>query len=124
MTSVITTPVADIPADAGTTSLGISKVVWWAVFVADSVVMSHWLSHFKAFTLQPALSTGIPLLVFSVAFLAGTLVLVYDGYAKEWGKGTIRNTIPWFESMVRWQLLRATSVSSLSVSSSSVETTV
>ncbi len=124
MTSVATTPVIDSSVDAGAAALGISKVVWWAVFVADSVVMSHCLNHFKLFTLQPAVSTGIPLLLFSAAFLVGTFVLVYDGYAKEWGKGTIRNTIPWFETLVRWQLLRATSVSSSSVSSSSVETTV
>ena len=119
-------PVVNSP----TPTLGIPRWVWWAVFVLDSVLMSHWLQAFKVFTVTPSVNTSIPLIFFSACFLAATSLLVYDGYAKEWGKGTIRNTIPWFESVVRWQLMRqpsethATSSSVASVSLSSVETTV
>ena len=115
--------------DSSAPILGIPRLAWWAVFVADSVLMSHWLQHFKVFTLHPGTAAGVPLAGFTVAFVLATLVLVYDGYAKEWGKGTIRNTIPWFESVVRWQLMRHSSAAPsvqppTSVSLSSVETTV
>ncbi|MDH4380046.1 MAG: hypothetical protein QE263_09105 [Vampirovibrionales bacterium] len=125
MTSVPTTSAGD----THTASLGISKVVWWAVFIADSLLMSHWLQQFKLFTLTPGMGSGLSLAGFSVAFILATSVLVYDGYAKEWGKGTIRNTIPWFESVVRWQLMRHSlaappQAAPTSVSLSSMETTV
>ncbi|MFN8614893.1 MAG: hypothetical protein U0003_03140 [Vampirovibrionales bacterium] len=83
--------------------LGLSKGVWWAVFLLDTVGLSQWLQAFKVFTLTPSFSSTAGVVAYTVWVVVATAALIYDGYAKEWCKGTIRNAVPWLERLIVWQ---------------------
>ncbi|MCE3235323.1 MAG: hypothetical protein K0Q50_1503 [Vampirovibrio sp.] len=83
----------------------LSRPMWWIFFLMASYIMSLWFQTFKAFTMVPSLPNGLVLL--AVMFLLGQvlMVLIYDSYVQEKGRGRIQKPIRLFEWMLEKRFL-------------------
>jgi hypothetical protein len=91
-----------------------NPVLWWALFLSATWLMSVWFKAFGAFTHSPTAGPFLGLLGMTLLLAANLLILVYDSYAKEKRKGAVKNTIRLFEWMYRKQYPSEPSSSSTS----------
>jgi hypothetical protein len=86
------------PAKKPTTSKGpFAKPLWWSFFLSATILMSLWFRTFKAFTLHPTMATGSLWLLVMLFLLLNIVILAYDSYLNEKGKGNIHKPVRLFE---------------------------
>jgi hypothetical protein len=92
------------PEQSVTTRL-LPKPLWWALFLVATYLMSLWFQTFKTFTLTPILSTGFAWLLVMGLLTVVIMILAYDSYVQEKGKGRIEKPARLFEWMIARRVL-------------------
>jgi hypothetical protein len=75
----------------------LNRGLWWMVFGIATFALSIAFQTFRVFTLTPTLDTGLKLVAAVLLLIAVLLVLLYDSYVKEKGKGNIHHPFKLFE---------------------------
>jgi hypothetical protein len=83
----------------------LNRVMWWMLFLVATYVMSLWFQTFKAFTLVPSLTNGLIWLLVMFLLTQVLIVLAYDSYVLEKGRGRIEKPVRLFEWMMQKRFL-------------------
>ena len=83
------------------TNKTLNKVLWWAVFVAATMLTSRFIHQFKVFTLSPGMTTGLTLLLVVSGILFSLLYMMYDTYVDDKHADKIKHPFSLFEWIYR-----------------------
>jgi len=83
----------------------LSRVVWWTLFLAATILMSLWFQTYKAFASVPTLNSGLIWGLVMFLLVQVLIVLVYDSYVQEKSRGRVEKPIRLFEWMIKKRFL-------------------
>lgn len=94
----------------------LNRGMWWFFFLVATIITSLGFQTFKVFTLEPTLKNGLLWLLVMLLLFQAVLLLAYDSYVQEKGKGTVQKPVKLFEWMIRKRfLLRVSSANKGSI---------
>lgn len=79
----------------------LNRVMWWLFFLIATFTASLGFKTFGAFTLRPNLLNASVWLLVMVLLFVSIVVLAYDSYVQEKGKGNVQKPVKLFEWMIR-----------------------
>lgn len=83
----------------------LNRGMWWFFFLTATVITSLGFQTFRVFTLEPDLKNGLIWLLVMVLLVQAVLLLAYDSYVQEKGKGTVQKPVKLFEWMIQKRFL-------------------